>query len=213
MTRAPAAKRRPRAGRGDGGRLRNELIAATERLLAKTGDEEAVSIRTIADAVGVTPPAIYLHFPDKEALIFEVCAVRFADLDGAVAAAAAGVADPLEALRAVGRAYVQFGVEHPEQYRVLFLSRRARAVDPDELREAAAFHHAVAAVERCVAAGALPADTDPFEIAVELWAIVHGAASLLISTPDFPWPSDYVDRLLDTYLLGLSSRSSSVTSA
>src|SRR5205807_237758 len=56
MRAAPAsATTRRRARRGEGPRLREELLAATERLLAETGDEEAVSIRAIADAVGVTP--------------------------------------------------------------------------------------------------------------------------------------------------------------
>jgi len=127
--------RRLRARRGEGGQLRDDLVAATERLLATTGDEDAVSIRAIADAVGVSPPAIYLHFPDKDALIFEVCAARFAELDRAVEEAVAGVDDPVESLIELGRAYVRFGVEHPEQYRVLFLRRGSgRKLDAEELR-------------------------------------------------------------------------------
>jgi len=54
---APAASpRRHRARRGEGARLREEILAAGTRLLLETGDEEAVSIRAIAQAVGVTPP-------------------------------------------------------------------------------------------------------------------------------------------------------------
>ena len=75
-----------------------------------------------------------------------------------------------------------------------------------ELREAAAFHRVVGAVERGVAAGALPSTLDPFEAALELWAVAHGTASLLIGTPGFPWPEDFVDRVLGTYLEGLQGR-------
>jgi len=65
--------RRRRAPRGQGRKLREEILAAAERLLRETGDQEAVSIRAVADAVGVTPPSIYLHFADKTDLIFAIC--------------------------------------------------------------------------------------------------------------------------------------------
>jgi AcrR family transcriptional regulator len=67
---ASAANRRPRLPRGEGRRLRGEIMAAAERLLIDTGSQEAVSIRAVADAVGVTPPSIYRHFADKSELIF-----------------------------------------------------------------------------------------------------------------------------------------------
>src|SRR5207302_6799005 len=170
------------------------------------GDEEAVSIRAIADAVGVSPPAIYLHFPDKDALIFEVCAARFAELDRAIEEAAAGIDDPVDALLARGKAYVRFGVEHPEQYRVLFLRRgTGRKLDADELRTTAAFGNLVAAVERGQGAGAIPPEADAIEVAMELWAVAHGVASLLIGVHDFPWPDDFADRVLKTYVRGLTS--------
>jgi len=198
--------RRLRARRGEGGQLRDDLVAATERLLATTGDEDAVSIRAIADAVGVSPPAIYLHFPDKDALIFEVCAARFAELDRAVEEAVAGIDDPVESLIELGRAYVRFGVEHPEQYRVLFLRRGSgRKLDAEELRTTAAFGKLVAAVERGQGAGAIPPAADAIEVAMELWAVAHGVASLLIGVHDFPWPDDFADRVLKTYVRGLTS--------
>jgi len=198
--------RRLRARRGEGGQLRDDLVAATEKLLATTGDEDAVSIRAIADAVGVSPPAIYLHFPDKDALIFEVCAARFAELDRAVEEAVAGIDDPVESLIDLGRAYVRFGVKHPEQYRVLFLRRGSgRKLDAEELRTTAAFGNLVAAVERGQGAGAIPPEADAIEVAMELWAVAHGVASLLIGVHDFPWPDDFADRVLKTYVRGLTS--------
>ena len=198
--------RRLRAPRGQGGQLRDELVAATERLLATTGDEESVSIRAIANAVGVSPPAIYLHFPDKDAMIFEVCAVRFGELAEAIEEAAVGVADPVEALLVRGRAYVRFAVEHPEQYRVLFLRPGAgRKLTADELRSTSAFGNLILAVEEAHETGAIRAEPDAITTAMELWAVVHGVASLLIGVPDFPWPDDLADRVLQTYMRGLTS--------
>jgi len=198
--------RRNRAPRGQGAQLSDELVAATERLLTATGDEEAVSIRAIADAVGVSPPAIYLHFPDKNALIFEVCAARFGELADALEEAAAGIEDPLEALLVRGNAYVRFAVEHPEQYRVLFLRPGAgRKLTADELRSTSAFGNLIRAVERAQKAGALGAGPGAIDTAMELWAVAHGVASLLIGVEDFPWPEDLADRVLSTYVRGLTS--------
>jgi len=211
----PTTPRRPRARRGEGDLLRAEILAATGRLLAETGSEDAVSIRMIADAVGVTPPSIYLHFADKDTLIEAVCEERFAAFDAALEAAAAGVADPLEALRARGRAYVAFALDNPEQYRVIFMTRHDRAMTLDELvapgedarAGARAFAHLVAAVSRAVAAGAV-ASASPVLTAIHLWAGFHGLVSLLISEPGFPWPpvDALVDSLLDAQERGLLPR-------
>ena len=119
--RSSTPSRRARARRGEGPRLREEILAAATRLLVETGDEEAVSIRAVAEAVGVTPPSIYLHFADKTELIFAVCEEQFRQLDAEMAGAEAGAADPLEALRRRGQAYVRFGLGNAEHYRVLFM--------------------------------------------------------------------------------------------
>jgi AcrR family transcriptional regulator len=207
--------RRPRARRGQGDLLRNEILAAAGRLLAERGDENAVSIRMIADAVGVTPPSIYLHFPDKDALIDAVCEERFREFDEALESASAGVTDPLEALRARGHAYVRFALDNPEHYRVIFMTRHDRDMTLDELTSpgedaragARAFAHLVAAVERAVAAGAVVSPA-PVLTAIHLWSGFHGIVSLLISEPGFPWPpvDALVDSLLDAQERGLLPR-------
>jgi AcrR family transcriptional regulator len=211
------AARRPRARRGEGDLLRAEILDAAGRLLAERGDESAVSIRMIADAVGVTPPSIYLHFPDKDALIEAVCEERFAEFDLALERAAATVADPLEELRARGRAYVRFALENPEHYRVIFMTKHDRSMTLDELvgaeGEAAqragarAFAHVVGAVVRAREAGAIVTD-DPLATAILLWSGFHGLVSLLISEPGFPWPpvESLVEALLDQQERGLLPR-------
>ena len=199
----PAARRR--AKRGEGELLRADILAAAERLLIQTGDQGAVSIRAIADAAGVTPPSIYLHFADKTDLLAAVCDARFADFIRYLDDATQGIADPLDALWAMGRAYVRFGLENPEHYRIMFMTRPpadAPAMPPDKLPGLAAFGCLVDAVARCIDAGALAAG-DAFLVATNLWTAVHGVTSLLIARPDFPWPD--VDRLM-TLVLGVQSR-------
>ena len=108
---------RQRARRGEGDRLRGEILAAAEDLLVETADESAVSIRAIAERVGVTAPSIYRHFADKDTLILSVVESVFGRLDAALEAAAAGAADPFDEIMRKGRAYVDFGLAHPEHYR------------------------------------------------------------------------------------------------
>lgn len=195
-TRAPTTARRQRARRGEGERLREEILAAAERLLIETGDRDAVSIRAVAEAVGVTPPSIYLHFADKTELLFAVCEKHFEVLDRHIEEAATRSDDPLESLRLRGHAYVQFGLDHPEHYRILFMGRPDETPDDfgdDRLRQSASFDHLVDGVRRCIDAGAMTGD--PSLIALGLWSVVHGVTSLLIAKPDFPWPP--VDQLVE----------------
>jgi AcrR family transcriptional regulator len=190
--------------------LHAEILDAAERLLIETGSEEAVSVRRIAEAVGVTPPSIYLHFADKDELIFAVSERQFAELDRMMEAAVVGIDDPVEELYQRGKAYVRFGLEHPEQYRILFMrggSHSPAASDEGRIRKASAFDHMVEAVGRSVDAGAFPKGSDPFIIAVELWSVVHGLTSLIISKPTFSWPDAeaLIDHLLPATCAGLQA--------
>jgi AcrR family transcriptional regulator len=188
--------RRARARRGEGELLRAEILAAAERLLIQTGDQGAVSIRAIADAARVTPPSIYLHFADKTELLAAVCEAKFAAFETYMTDALQGLEDPLDALWARGRAYVRFGLENPEHYRIMFMTRPlddVRPGDTDMLPGLTAFSHVVDDVARCMDAGAI-AVADPFLVATNLWTAVHGITSLLIARPDFPWPD--LDRLM-----------------
>lgn len=190
--------RRARARRGEGELLRDEIVTAAARLLAESGSEEAVSIRAVAEAVGVTPPSIYLHFADKTDLLYAVCEERFAALARLSNEAAAGATDPLDEIRRRGEAYIRFGLDNPEQYRILFMDRREPAhYDEDRLQGAACLFDLVGAVRRAMDAG-LMAEDDPFVVAVTLWVTVHGITSLRIAKPDFPWPpvEDVTGRLL-----------------
>lgn len=204
---------RPRARRGEGALLRDAILEAAGRLLAEKGDDGAVSIRMIADAVGVTPPSIYLHFPDKDALIDAVCEQRFSEFDEALEKAAAGASDPLSALRARGTAYVEFALRHPESYRVIFMTRRERSMDVKDLTAdgatagARAFGHLVEAVVRAAESGAIRSD-DPLTTSILLWSGFHGLVSLLISEPGFPWPpvEHLVEALLTMQVEGLRPR-------
>ncbi|MEX2393210.1 MAG: TetR/AcrR family transcriptional regulator [Actinomycetota bacterium] len=172
------------------------MLYATEALLLKTNDADSVSIRAVAEAVGVTSPSIYMHFARKEELLLEVCERQFGELDRVMEAAAGGIDDPVEVVKAMGRAYIRFGLERPEQYRFLFMERTPEwAIDHMErISEVSGFGRVVSAVQRCIDEGWFKQD-DPFLVACALWTGVHGVTSLLISKPAFPWPDR--DKLID----------------
>lgn len=162
-------------------------------------------MRAVAAEVGVSAPAIYLHFANKEDLLRAVCAERFRLLHDHLEAAAAGVEDPVEELRRRGLAYVEFGRTQPEHYRLLFMTRNAAATGPDagEL-DVSGFAELVRNVERCIEAGAI-AREDPVLVAGSLWAAVHGVTSLAVAMPEYAAGAlDVVrDHLLGVLLRGL----------
>jgi AcrR family transcriptional regulator len=201
-----ASTRRKRASRGSGEQLREEIIAATKDLLARSANSDAVSIRAVADAVGVTPPSIYLHFADKDALIEAVCADVFAELDVAMVAAGGHEDAPIRKLCAYGLAYVQFAIEHPEHYRVATMERHGTGeamTNLDEVVADAAFAHFMAVVSDCMDAGIFT-KADPLPITIELWSAAHGVASLMVAKPYLPWGEkmEFANRVLRSAALG-----------
>jgi AcrR family transcriptional regulator len=177
-----AAAHRRRAPRGQGELLRSQILDAAKKLLARTGDENAVSIRAVADLVGVTPPSIYLHFADKDELLDAVCGEVFADLGQAITAAGAAAPTPLERLCAYGHAYVRFALARPEHYRLAHMTVKARAGSADKALLNEGFQRVAAAVQECMDAGLFAAG-EPIPVTIELWAAAHGIASVLITKP------------------------------
>lgn len=197
---------RLRYRRGEGALLRDDILEVASALFVELG-EEKLTMRVVAAAAGVSPPSVYLHFADKDELVLAVCKGLFAELDSILEAAVAGIDDPVEALRARLRAYVAFGVEHPEHYRVLFMKPDARArFSNDELKALACFGHVSANVAAILARHpAREGGLDPYAVTLEVWAAVHGWTSLVITHPTFDWTplEATVDRICSHLLFGL----------
>lgn len=186
---------RTRNRRGEGDRLRQDIVAAAAELLETAGDEAAVTLRAIARKVGITAPSIYAHFADREEILSAVVAGTFPALVARLHAAAGAERDPVARLRAGCAAYLDFAAEQPHRYRVLFQRRPAPgtadipAADRslNRMSGADAFAWLVDAITDCVRAGrsATPA---PVDSAVQLWVALHGFATLRAAANDFPWP-------------------------
>ena len=162
-----------------------------------------MSVRAVADAVGVSPPSIYLHFADKDQLMLAVCESQFHLFDEYVQAAAGGVADPVERLIARGHAYVRFGVEHHAHYRLLFMAETTAPPTPEFLA-ISGFGRLLDDVVECVETGRFP-PADPVLLATGLWAVAHGATALAIARPGFPYigSDELLEHLIDVHVNGL----------
>ena len=180
---------RMRNRRGEGGRLRLEIIDQAGALLAETGDPTQLSLRSVARRVGIATTSVYLHFPDINHLILAVADQYFKELGEAQETAAAAATDPVEALLARCRAYCRFGVDRPGQYRLMFRTELAPGVDLNfaEVPGRSSFQSLVEAVSAC-RPFMLTDDADPPQrLASLIWALEHGLVSLQISRPRFPW--------------------------
>ena len=195
--------RRRRAPRGSGDLLRDEILDAATELLLDTGHAKAVSIRSVAERVGVTPPSIYLHFQDKDALLDAVCARYFEKLDEEMQRVSAVQSSTVEVLRAQGLAYVRFATENPELYRIATMGEWRSGSNVDSALASSAFEHMCAAVGVLMDEGVFPRG-DAAAVALELWSAAHGAASLLIAKPHLPFgdAEAFTDRVLRAVFLG-----------
>ncbi len=198
----PTTATRPKSNRkpkGEGHVRRAEILAAAERIFVERGYDGA-TIRKIADEVGLSSTALYMHFPDKAAILLEICKEAFQSLDRSMGHIANLKAAPEVRLRALIEAYVDFGFQNPNAYRLIYLTRPQEA--DAGARTAAqevgialfeAFETVVSEVE---AAGRLT--TDARTAAQVIWAGGHGVVSLMITKPYFGWVER--DRLVGTML-------------
>jgi AcrR family transcriptional regulator len=171
--------------------LRRKIMDAARHLFAEQGVEQT-SMRKIADAIEYSPTAIYLHFADKEALLREICRQDFDELARAESTIE-HVADPVERIRLLGMAYMRFGVEHPQHYRLMFMTPMTVQPMPEDLARKGDPAHDGYAILRNHVVAALDAGrfrsgwSDPDLISQTLWAGVHGAVALEIVMKDDDW--------------------------
>jgi len=196
--------RRQRNARGEGDRLRQDLLDAAAELMVTHGDVDAISLRAVARRAGVSATAVYRHFDDHLDLLRESVEQCWANFLHALADAAESSDDPFEAFRAMGDAYVRFALERPGQYRVLFSNKVDLGGEgiPGGL---AAFQLLIDMVARMLVTNG--DERDPFFVSVQVHTSMHGIVDLCGSHPNMPWPS--TDELLDglSTSLGLVSRS------
>jgi AcrR family transcriptional regulator len=170
------------------GDLRAALLRAALELLEESG-ESALSLRAVARRAGVSPAAPYRHYADREALVSAVAAVGYRELADRLAAAHPSPSTP-EQLASVAIAYVQFALERPALFRIMFEEPCDR--DNDERVAATAV---VSLYVRGIVERSFP-QADAEALATAIWALVHGLAFLhLDGKLDAPTPAAVAERV------------------
>ena len=185
-TRPRSRRRNPR---GQGGQLRDDIISAATQLIAESGDDTELTLRGLAQEVGIAAPSIYRHFPDIEHLKMAVVDRSFAAFAQERDAASEAADSPAEALLARCRAYCRFALAHPGPYRFMFSHRAPAAGQAQSPAGMTAFAALAASIARCQQTGAAHAADDPKNLAAQVWAALHGMVILRLNAPGFPWPA------------------------
>jgi AcrR family transcriptional regulator len=187
-----------RKKRGEGHTRREEILQAAKELFLELG-YEATTIRRIADRVGVSAPALYLYFQDKEQMMLALCDQTFAVLIESISEIENTVTDPRERIRRFGEAYLKFGLAHPDEYKLIFLGtnipesirklgHRMPTDDPSRpgIGGALVFQRLVTMLVEAKEGG-LKLKYPPDTCAELCWMGIHGVVAALILKPDFPW--------------------------
>ncbi len=167
------------------GNLRRALLDSGLALLSERGPD-GFTLREVARRAGVSHAAPYHHFADRGALVRGIVAESFELLGSALAdAALVSGDDPFDRLEAMGLAYVDFALDHPQRYRLMFRTELSRSTDTDAPTEAdlaggGAFATLMAVVQDAADQGLLRDGTDAGGAAVTAWSSVHGLASLIL---------------------------------
>jgi AcrR family transcriptional regulator len=179
--------RSARKPKGEGHARRGEILEAAQRIFVECGYEGA-TIRKIADEVGVSSTALYMHFRDKDEILHEICETAFERL---LAVDLAIVDQPIAAqskVRQILEAYMSFGFENPNAYRLVFLTRPQEAEEAQDVAQRLGrdvFDRFEACVNELAQEGRLK--TEPKIAAQTLWAGCHGIVALIITKPYFDW--------------------------
>src|SRR6185369_9753036 len=180
--------------------LRQAILGAAADAFARDG-YASVSLRAVAEAVGLSHGAIYGYFKDKDELFDALVRESFDQLAAALREMPGRGGDPVRFLKRAGRKYVEFGLQNPGAYEFAFMLRRP---GPAPQKPHLAYEYLRAAVKRCI-------DQKRFRTrnvdaaSQALWAAVHGITALLIVRPSFPWANKktLIGRVVDSAVDGL----------
>ena len=215
-------------------REKNEMrlkILDAARDLFTTGGEEAVTLRKVAEKIEYSATTIYLHFADKEALLRELCTADFLVFSRTLKQAER-IGDPVERLRQMASAYVDFGLQYPGYYRLMFLpsgtnppsqppeetlpsppghTQRTPATNGDSPGQGAQ-DFLYRAVFKAMAAGCFkPELLDVAALTQTFWSGLHGVVSLHLVRAKYPavaWRpiNTAKDLMIDCLINGLTTR-------
>jgi AcrR family transcriptional regulator len=154
------------------------ILDAAKTLFVERGFE-ATSMRAIAEKIEYSPATIYLYYKDKNALIQDLHTEGFMRMNKDMGVLQF-VRDPFERLIAMGRAYVQFSLENPDYYELMFIMHKPLQglEKPEEWKMGAlTFEALIGVVEECQVQGRFQGK-EPLRLSFLIWSCVHGICAL-----------------------------------
>ena len=185
--------------------LREEILDAARELFIKHGYDN-VTMRKIGAKIEYSPTTIYLYFQDKCEILHTLCEETFGKLLKVFNGIERSPLTSVEKLTEMGKAYIRFGLQHPNEYRMTFMTQGVIKA-PEHFEETAGmktFQCLLKCVQDCIDSGEFrPIDVPAASQA--LWSAVHGVTSLLINSCGFPFVETEVliDTVLDATISGL----------
>ena len=186
--------------------LRRRIVSAARELFVTEGYEN-VSMRKIADMIEYSPTTIYLYYKDKADLLDSVCKETLLHLLNTLDLLRKDKSDPVETLRKSGKAYVEFGLKYPQDYKLTFVIRpqfqKGLGLQEGSVGERV-FSYLRTIVSECIRQKKFR-QVDVETTGQVLWSAVHGVTLLLIDFPDFPWTEKekLIDMVIHTMIEGL----------
>jgi len=184
--------------------IRADLVSAAHALVKDEG-YEGLTIRKLAERAGLATMSVYSYFADKQSILEAMAEDAFVEL--AKRCEARRTDDALASLRAGLEEYVIFGLDNPNEYRTVFMTPqlhmpKGKTFDDLEAHNPA-FLGLLNAVQECIKAGSLSGE--PHAIATILWTVAHGAVSLVLTFPLYPFgePVGYARKVIDLALHGI----------
>lgn len=197
-----------RRDRDEGERLRARLLDAARELFATHGFE-SVSIRKIAERAGCPTMTFYGYFKSKRALLRHLWEDVFAELEAHAVAAADAEQHPDKRLAAFVRAMIDYWLDHPGSYRIVFMNQDVVEADDDEFYVVQFdIRQRFAVMERLIETGKADQtfrDIDTEVLSQLLVTTTIGVVHALITIPELPWRrEELISTNIDLLLRGLS---------
>src|SRR5579859_552928 len=161
--------------------LRRAILDAARELFA-TEDYRAVSMRRIAEKIDYSPTALYLHFKDKDEILFQLIEEGFAMLSGRLLSL--DIVDPIDRLAQGAQIYLDFAFTQTHYYRLMFQLQDSGLIDrymPACENGPIAFGFIRTAVEQAMQEGKFRNAMPEVVVSHAIWAHIHGAVSLALS--------------------------------
>jgi len=189
--------------------LREEILDAARELFIKHGYDN-VTMRKIGQKIEYSPTTIYLYFQDKCEILHTLCEETFGKLLKVFNGIERSPLTPVEKLTEMGKAYIRFGLQHPNEYRMIFMTAPGEIKGPEHFQDSAGmktFECLLKCVQGCIDSG----EFRPLNVPAAgqaLWGAVHGVTSLLINSCGFPFVETelLIDTVLDATINGLRSK-------